>query len=172
MGISATTLTYLSIAGTVASTAVGMMGAQQQAAAQKQQANYQAAIARNNQTVAQWKADDAIKRGKAAQDEHRQNVVAFKGKQRAAMAASGFDINEDDALDILADTAEIGELDALTIKSNAAREAWGHQVEGSNAGAQAGLYDSKANNINSAFAMGTELFSGIGSVADKWAKVA
>ena len=73
------------------------------------------------------------------------------------------------ALDILADTAEIGELDALTIENNAKREAWGFEIEGMNASNQATLYDYEAANQNPLTAQAGTLFSGIGSVADKWA---
>jgi hypothetical protein len=172
MGISTTTLAYISIASTAVSTGLTMMGQAQQASAARDRANYQAAIARNNQTIAQYQKADALKRGEVAKQEHRQKVIQLKGKQRAALAASGFDVNSDDALDILADTAEIGELDALTIENNAKREAWGFEIEGQNASNQATLYDYEAANQNPLTAQAGTLFSGIGSVADKWAKVA
>jgi len=168
MGISSSTLAYISIGASAIGTGMSVIGAHQQAKAEKSRLAYQAAIARNNKTLAQYKAQDAIQRGKDAKQEHRQKVVQLKGKQRAAIAASGFDVNEDDALDILADTAEIGELDALTIENNAAREAWGYQGEGANAGNQAALYDAQASNINPLMTAGSELFSGVGSVAEKW----
>ncbi len=168
MGISAATLATISAVTSTVGVAVSAYGAYSQAKAQKGQAKYQAQVAENNAQIARWQAGDAIRRGKQAKDEHRQKVLAFKGRQRAAIAGSGFEVNSDDALDILADTAEIGELDALKIDNNAAREAYGYQVQGSNAQAQAGLYRGKADSINPAFAAGSTLFDGVGSVAGKW----
>ena len=170
MGISSTTLAYASIASTVASTAFTMIGQQQQAAAQKGNLRHQEAIAQNNKTIMQYREADAKKRGQAAADDHRQKVLVLKGRQRAVMASTGFEINSDDAIDILADTAEMGELDALTIQNNADREAWGYAIEGSNAGNQAAMYGAQASNVSPLLSAGTTLFAGVGSVADKWTK--
>ena len=48
------------------------------------------------------------------------------------MGASGFKVDEGSFGDVLEQTAATGELDALTIRSNALREAWGHRVEAAN----------------------------------------
>ena len=45
------------------------------------------------------------------------------------MAANGVDLSSGSPLDILGDTAMYGELDALTIRSNAEREAYGYRVQ-------------------------------------------
>jgi hypothetical protein len=168
MGLSATTLSYISIASSAVGTGLTVMGNMQRAQGAKDRATYQTAIARNNQTIQQYKEQDALKRGEVAKQEHRQKVERLKGTQRAALAASGFDVNSDDALDILADTAEIGELDALTIDSNAKREAWGYGIEAQNASNQATLYDFEAANQSPLMAGASALFDGVGSVADKW----
>lgn len=164
---SAAAITVMDVIG-VASTAMGVMGSMQQAQAQQNQANYQAAVQRNNQIIAQRQADDAIARGKIEAKQHKLRVNQFKGEQRSVLATSGFDANEDDALDILADTAEIGKQDELTILNNAEREAYQHRIAASNAGAQSSLLSNQAKSISPGFAGFSAAASGMGSVADKW----
>lgn len=80
-----------------------------------------------NAQVADMQSDDAIARGDIAADRQRTNTKRLIGAQRAAWAASGADVNSGNAVDVQSDTASMGELDALTIKYNAAREAWGYR---------------------------------------------
>lgn len=152
----------------VASAAMGAMSSMQQAQAQQDQANYQAQVARNNAIIAQQQADDALLRGRQDEGEYRIQLSGFKGKQRSILAGSGFEANEDDALDILSDTAQIGEVDALKVRNNAQREAYKYQLAAQSGQAQAGLFDMQAAQQNpaqtGAFAFGT----GIAPVADKW----
>jgi hypothetical protein len=94
------------------------MGNLQAGKAQKQLNDY-------NAQVSDMEASDAIARGALAEKRQRQNVKLLIGSQRAGFAAGGVDVNDGSAVDVQADTARQGELDALTIRLNAAREAWG-----------------------------------------------
>ncbi len=143
-----------------------MQGQQDAAAAQAAQANYQAQVAENNQITAERLAVDAEQRGEIDVRRHRQQVEQLKGRQVAALAASGVDVASGSPLDILADTAALGAIDEQTIRDNAAREAWQYRVEGSNQGAQAGLYRQQADSASSG-AVGT-LLTGVGGIADQW----
>jgi hypothetical protein len=58
-------------------------------------------------------------------------------------AASGVLVDEGSPLAILQDTAIQGELDALTIRSNAAQEAWSFRTQAGGFTAQAGLSRAK-----------------------------
>jgi hypothetical protein len=51
------------------------------------------------------------------------------GSQRAAYAAQGVDINSGSAADVVANDKQLGALDVLTIKQNAAREAHGYEMQ-------------------------------------------
>lgn len=137
--VAAPAMAAISLAATAASTVVGFMGSMQQGRAAQAQANYQAAVSRNNAQMAEWQAQDAIKRGQIEEDQHRRKVSQFIGTQRVGFGASGFDLGDETAVDILGDTAAMGEYDALTIRNNAAREAWGYRVQGSNYTAEANL---------------------------------
>ena len=158
------------IAATVISTAMQAMSQIQAGQAAAAQADYQAGVARNNQILAERAAKDALERGKIA--EHRQQMATQQliGRQRAVLASSGVKTDVGSALDITVDTAGIGELDALTIRSNAEREALGFRTQGMNFQAEAGLAKARGASALSAGytgAFGTLLSSG-GSVASKW----
>jgi hypothetical protein len=130
---------------------------------QQQQAGFQADVAKNNQIIQQRMAEDALNRGKRDEMTHRMRVAQIKSRQRAAFGASGVDPLSGSASDILADTAMMGELDALTIRSNAEREAYAHLTGAQNSGAQGRLSRLRGQSG----AAGT-LLSGGGKVAQAW----
>jgi hypothetical protein len=167
---SATVLAGASLAAAVGGTAMSAMGAAQQGAAAQNAANYQAQVAKNAQQVAQWSADDALRRGQVAEDARRSQTAQQIGTQRAAMASMGGDINSGSAVDIVGDTAAAGEFDALTLRNNAQREAYGFKVKASNAGADAGLAVARGDAAEQAgmFGAGANLLAGASTVADKW----
>jgi hypothetical protein len=164
---AATTITVMDVIG-VASAAMSAMSAMQQSQAAQDQANYQAQVARNNAIIAQQQADDAQSLARMREREHRTQVKGFKGKQRSILATSGFEANEDDALDILADTAEIGEVDALKIRNKGKREAHRHHLAAQSGQAQAGLFGMQAAQQNPAQAGALAFGTGMAPVADKW----
>ncbi|HGY4928481.1 TPA: hypothetical protein ACNVCI_001215 [Citrobacter braakii] len=116
---------------------VGMLAmSAMQAYSQNQQAKYQSAVADQNADIAQQQAQDSINRGNAQAEEIRRRNRQAAGTQAAAMGATGADLSTGNALDIFGDTAQFGELDALTTINNAQREAYGFQVQGMNAQAE------------------------------------
>jgi hypothetical protein len=137
------------IAGAL-SAGAGFVGQRQQAKAQAAQMNYQAAVNRNNAQIQNQLAEDALKRGEIEESEHRRKVNLLKGEQRVAYAGSGVDLGSDLVMDTLADTAQFGELDALTIRDNAEREAYGYRVGAMNYTASADLNQAGASHIKSA----------------------
>jgi hypothetical protein len=103
-------------------------------------------LAENNAQIAELQADDAIVRGQQEEGIHRLKVRGMIGSQRAAWGASGADVNSGNAVDVQADTARFGELDALTIRMNAAREAWGYRVGASDMRARGQLARQEGDN--------------------------
>ena len=132
-------LTAALVAATVASVAGTASSAISQSTSQKSLGKYEAQMLDANSRMATLQADDAIKRGDKAALEHKKATKKLIGTQRAAMAAQGLNIEEDDALAIQQETAEMGALDAQEIKNNAWREAWGYRVQASNLSGQAGM---------------------------------
>jgi len=148
-------------------TIMSMQGQAQQAQAMQASANYQAGVARNNQMIANFQAQDALERGKIAAQRSRLQTAQLKGRQRTAQAGMGVIVDEDSSLDLLADTAEFGELDALGIQANAEREAFQLRSRAQNFGNEAALLNLRVANAPGSGALGTAV-SGLGSVASKW----
>lgn len=146
----------LSLAATVGGGIISGIGAQQQAQAQANAANYNAAVARNAATFAR-------EQGEVNAQANDRKTAAMIGRQRAAYAAGGLDVNSGSPLDIQADTADFGRLNSLTIRNNAERQAYGYQ-------ANANLDDASAKNYESAgdTALAGSLIGTVGSVGSKW----
>lgn len=122
-------LTAAVIGLTVASTVTKFKSERDSAKGAERQGNYEKQIYDQNAKYAEQQAADAIQVGQEAEYRHRAGVRGLVGSQRAASAAQGIDIDSGSALDIQLESVGIGELDALTIRNNAAREAWGYKVE-------------------------------------------
>jgi hypothetical protein len=99
---------------------------QEQRAASESEAQLQ----EYNAAVADLQAKDAVTRGQEEENRFRQGVKAMVSQQRTGFAAGNIDVNFGSAVDVQADATLLGERDALTIRTNAAREAWGFQVQG------------------------------------------
>jgi hypothetical protein len=82
-----------------------------------------------NAQVAELQAQDALDRGRQDEATYRQGVRTVMGSQRADFAGQNIDVESQSALDVSADTAYLGELDAQQIRTNAQREAWGYKVQ-------------------------------------------
>jgi len=96
--------------------------------AQQSAANSQADLAEYNAGIADVQATDATARGAEDESRFRMGVRGMIGAQRAGIAAGNIDVGYGSAVDVQADAAFLGELDALTVRTNAAREAWGYKV--------------------------------------------
>ena len=171
-GISATTFAaYASLAVAAAGTAMSVVGTIQQSGAAAQAARYQAQVGENTKKIAEWQAKDATERGKIAEDRRRETTALQIGRQRAAMGSQGADVNDGTNVDILSDTAAAGEFDALTIRNNSEREAYGYKVSASNAAAGAELQRMRASSTEDSawIGAGANLLAGASSVGDKWA---
>jgi len=124
---------------TAASTLVGAAGQKQQADASAAASNYNSKVQDMNATLSERRARDALERGKLEEQQKRNEVAQISGRQKAGMAANGVDLSFGSPLDVLVDTATMGELDALTIRSNSAREAYDYRVQAVNGRADANL---------------------------------
>lgn len=103
----------------------GVMGAQNA----KQQGAFNASMLTGNAAFKEQAAQDAIAAGNTSADWQRVRTGQAIGTQRSAQAANGIDVNSGSASQLQDDTAMLGELDALTIQNNAAREAYGYRVQ-------------------------------------------
>jgi hypothetical protein len=81
-----------------------------------------------NADVSELQAADALGRGYEATSRQRSLTRQVIGQQRAGFAGQNVDVTVGSAVDVQADAALLGELDAQQIQQNAEREAWGYQV--------------------------------------------
>lgn len=87
------------------------------------------ALFQQNAQIAEYQARDAEERGRISEKQARRQTEKVIGQQRVSLAGQGVDVNRGSALDVQADAAYLGELDALTIRNNAAKEAWGYRMQ-------------------------------------------
>lgn len=106
-----------------------------QAEAYRIKGEYEKAAYETNAKLATMNAEDAIARGDQDAGTIFKRGRAVRGSQRAALAAQGIKIDSGSAQEIQGETATLSELDMLTVKNNAWREAWGYKL-------QAGQYTS------------------------------
>ena len=83
-----------------------------------------------NRAMAEWRARDAMQRGHESEYLSRRRIKKTIGGQRAAYAAQGIRVDTGSARDVQFETHNIGEIDAMNIKINAIREAYGHRMAG------------------------------------------
>lgn len=115
--------------GATAAISVVALGAGMSAYGQTRAGKETKGIYDRNAQLAELQAQDAIERGQVEEKKARRQTEQVIGQQRVSLAAQGVDINKGSALDVQADAAYLGELDALTIRNNAAKEAWGYRVQ-------------------------------------------
>lgn len=129
---------------TIGSTVMGAAGQMQQAQAASSAAKYNQQVANMNATLSDRRAKDALERGAKEEQRKRQEVQQILGKQQAGMAANGVDLTFGSPLDTIVDTSVLGELDALTIRTNTARENYDYKVQAVNQRAGATMEGMKA----------------------------
>lgn len=91
--------------------------------------NYSSSVYNQNATLADQQAADAITRGDTAASRQEQATSGLIGAERTGYAGQGVDVNSGSAADVQTDSARLGALDALTIRNNARREAFGYGVQ-------------------------------------------
>lgn len=165
-----TALSLTSAFTSIVGTAMDVAGQKKQADAAERTAAYQAGVLMANQIAATRAAEDARLRGAQAAQRQRKGTRQLIGKQRAVLASNGVMVDSGSALDIVSETAGLGEEDALQMLFNSEREALDYERQGRQAGTDAtmaistGSAISRATSLNS---VGT-LIGGAGAVAERW----
>lgn len=132
---------------------------------QYQQGQVAAQVGRNNQIMAEYAAQDALKRGEDEAMRARRQGDQLKGAQRASMAARGIDLGVGTAQELQDQTDFFSLTDQSTARDNAKRDAWSSRVAGTNAKAQGDAARRQGN--LSAF---STLLGSAGQVSGKWAQ--
>lgn len=168
MGIAALPLAAIGLVGA----GISAYGQYEAGQAASKNAAYQAQVAANNATIAQRNARTDIQSGETAATNQGLKTRAAVGTEKADQGASGIDVNSGSAADVQAGTKEIGYLDALTIRSDAAKRAYGQQVTATSETAQSGLETAEAGQASTAGDIGAAgtLLSGVSTVGANYVK--
>lgn len=112
---------------TLLSVGIGLVGSGVSAAAQAREGAQNAAELERSARQAEAARLDALRRGQTAVARKRLETSQVRGAQAVAFASANIDSTTGTAAQVGQATELVGELDALTIGANAAREAFGHQ---------------------------------------------
>jgi hypothetical protein len=77
--------------------------------------------------IGELQGADALTRGNQEEERYRRELAQIVGGQKAAIGARNVK-RTGTALDLITDTQQVGDEDALTIQNDAARQAWGYRV--------------------------------------------
>jgi hypothetical protein len=158
-GIANTTWSTLGSIASLVGSGMSALNAREQGKAAQDAANYNARMGEIN-------AMDVINRAAIEQEKQRRKVSQLRSTQDVNAAASGVVVGTGSAGDIAEQTVVLGKEDELTLRNNAARQAWGYR-------AQAGLdymQGAAANRKGQLDAAGTLLTAGARTMGAKWWK--
>lgn len=168
--IGSSTLGYASLASTVLGGATSAIGSIKQGQAEKEAAEFNAQVAKENQQVSTANAQIAGQAGAEQAGMTSMKTRATVGAVQANQAASGIDVNSGSDVDVRSSARELGELDALTVRSNATREAYGQTVQAASYGAESQLQSYEAESAGTAGEIGaaSSFLGSTGSAANNW----
>lgn len=119
-----------------------------------EQGRLQRSVSRFNARMGRMQADDALERGRYVESQYRKDVSKVVGAQRSGYAGQNVDVDSGTAAHIQDETKQIGELDALMIRNNAAKEAMGYRM-GAELEAGRGAAASRMANAQAALTLAT-----------------
>ncbi len=158
------------VAATVLGTAVSAYSAYSQGQAQSKAADYQAAIDRNNATIAGWNAQIATDaQAQKTQEIERQGTLRLAA-QRAALGATGVTLDSGSALDVQSATVQDTARAASVSAEQGALAGYGFTTQKQNFLDQGTMSEAAGANASTASFInaGSTLLSGAGQVAGKW----
>lgn len=158
----------------IASTLIGAMtsaaGAQYQGQAQSNMYTYQAGLADMNAKIAKQNAEYAGKVGEVEAQQSGEKTAAQIATTKAIQGASGLDVDRGSPVDIRTSEREIGQENEGIIRANAARKAYGFEVDAANQEAQSNMYKTSASTASTTGKIGFmgSILGGAASVSSKW----
>lgn len=129
---------------------------------QNRQGKEAEAIGKRNAQIGAMQADDALSRGNIEEQRYLRYVAKVSGAQKAVLGDRNVK-RSGTALDLLSDTEQVGAENALTIRNDAAREAWGYRV-----GADDSRRYGRAARTQSLFGAGSSLLTGGAQAYGMW----
>lgn len=163
-------LTLVGMGATALGAGVSAFGSMQQGAAQKQMYQYQAAVAEVNRKIALQNATYEIQVGGVeAQKSGLQSRYQI-GQIKAGQGASNLDVNRGSAVDVQRSASEVAQQNQGIIRANAARRAYGFEVDAAAATAQGQVMSMAASRAQTSGDIGaiSSILGGAASVSSKW----
>jgi hypothetical protein len=132
--------------------------------------DYQAGIAQMNATVDRQNAAYAEYAGEVKAQQSGMKARFQIGQARADQGASGLDVNSGSATQVREGMYKVAQQDMSTIRSNAAKIAYGYNVDAAAKDAESTLdkYAASTSRTAGDIAAVGSLLGGAGSVASKW----
>lgn len=118
--------------------------------AQSANAAYQAQVANNNAIIAGRNANMDLQAGETTEVNRGLKTRAQVGTAMAGESGSGVDVNSGSFVGERSAIAQVGALDALTIRSDTAKKAYADETQQSNFQAESGLLTSESEQASSA----------------------
>lgn len=113
---------FTSMFATIGSSIANGIALSSQAAYKKQQSEY-------NAKMSELQAQSALQSGDQEADRIRRAASNAVSEVRTNAAASGVDVNSGSAMDVQNSVKQVSSIDVLTTQNNAARKAYGFQVQ-------------------------------------------
>lgn len=163
----------LAIGGLLAGAAGGIvtaLGQQEQGQANANMYQYQAGVAQINAQINQQNAAWARDTGDVQAEESGLKTAGQIGETTVIQGASGIDVNTGSAVQTRQSETQIGQFDENVIRANAAKKAYGFEVESAKDVSQAGVYKQAATQSIQAgdVSMIGSLLGTASSVSSKW----
>ncbi len=147
----------------------GAMSARRNAQGQKNMLGFEAQQYANSAAIAGYQAQLDQQAGDMREQTAQLQTAAQFGADRAHMAASGIDLGQGSATDVLASTEYMGERQAMMIRDDTSRQVWQDRVQQSQYQAQQQYKLAQMNAINPDMAgFGSLLGSGASFAMKQW----
>lgn len=165
-------LPYLSIGSSIVGGGLQAEGQLQSAKAESSTAEYNSQVAAQNAQIAGENVNLVGASGAAQVEAQELKNKSTYGALVAAESASGVDVNTGSAKQVQLSQKEVGQLDAMTIQSQAARQAFGYQTQETGFKAESVLGKSEAQYAKDAgdIAAGSTLLGTISSAGINYGK--
>jgi hypothetical protein len=169
MGFDPVSLAVIGLAGAATSAAGTLATGSATAAADA----YQAQVAANNAKLAQQQSKLDIQSGEISAVNQGLKTKATVGSEKAQQGASGIDPNTGSAVAVRSGTSEMGMIDALTIRSDAAKKAYADEVTAQSDTEQGVLdtYAGQSAETGSEIGAAGSLLSGAATVGNNYIKL-
>ena len=154
-------------AASIGAGAIGALGSIEQSRASAAAAGYNSQVAAQNAQLATQNAQFAGAQGEQQTAAEGAKTKAAVGATLANEGESGIDVNSGSNVDVRESEAKIGMLNALTIRSNAAKSAYGFQTQSVSDTGQAALDKSQqSSDITGGYlSAGANVLGGISNAA-------